>query len=166
MTRRTLVGLTVVSVIALLSGAMLVTGARAQGPGGPGMRGGMHGPEMMKHMVTAKLDEALAQANVTPDQRTAIYASRDRVFAAMAANRPDPRAQRDQVLALFEGDRIDTGQLQALHAAMEQRHQAMQQAIAQAIVEIHDTLTPEQRHTVAEFVRTHGPGAHGPGGMR
>ena len=116
----------------------------------------MHG-EMMKRMVSAKLDQALDQANVTPEQRTAIYASRDRAFAALEAQRADPRAHRDQVLALFEADRIDPAQLEALHGQMEQQHQAMRAAITQALLEIHDTLTPEQRHSIAQYVRSHGP---------
>jgi Spy/CpxP family protein refolding chaperone len=64
---------------------------------------------------------------------------------------------RDQVLALFEADQIDPAQLQALHDQMEQRHQAVRAAITQAITEIHDTLTPEQRHAIAQYVRSHGP---------
>lgn len=163
MNRRTLLGLITVPVVALVAGATaLGSRALAQGLGGPGMHGpgmggpGMHG-EMMKHMISMKLDQALDQANVTPDQRAAIHASRDRAFAALEAQRPDPRAHRDQVLALFEADRIDPAQLEALHSQMEQQHQAMRAAITQAIVEIHDTLTPEQRRTVAQHVRSHGP---------
>ena len=160
MKRRTVLGLVTVPAMLLAAGAATLTGAWAhvQGPGGPGRGGpGMH-TGMMKRMVSAMLDEALGQANVTADQRTTIYASRDRVFATFDASRPDPRAHRDQVLALFEGDRLDVGQLAALHEPMQQRHQEIKSAIAQAIVEIHDTLTPDQRRVVAEYVRTHGPG--------
>ena len=155
MKRRTLLGLMAVPVVAAVTGAAALTGAHAfaQGPGGPGMHG-----RMMKRMVSAALDEALDQASVTAEQRTAIHASRDRAFAALDAQRGDPRAHREQVLALFEADQIDAAQLQALHAQMEQRHQAVRTAISQAVVEIHDTLTPEQRRVVAAYVRTHGPG--------
>jgi periplasmic protein CpxP/Spy len=129
-----------------------VVGARAwaQGPGG------MHAG-IMKRMISAALDEALDQASVSADQRTAIHASRDRAFAAFDTNRPDRAAQRDQVLALFEGDRLDMGQLAAVHTQMEQQHQAIRAAVGQAIVEIHDTLTPAQRQVVASYVRTHAP---------
>jgi Spy/CpxP family protein refolding chaperone len=153
MKRRTWLGLAAVPVVALVTGAVALTGAWAHGPGGHGMHG-----RMMKRMVSAALDEALDQASVTAEQRTAIHASRDRAFSALEAQRPDPRAHREQVLALFEADQIDAAQLQGLHAQMEQRHQAVRTAITQAIVEIHDTLTPEQRRVVAQYVRTHGPG--------
>jgi Spy/CpxP family protein refolding chaperone len=141
------------TVLTLVAGGAALLGGRAyaHGPGGP------HGG-MMKRMVSAALDEALAQASVSAEQRTAIHAARDRAFAAIAAQRPDPRAHREQVLALFEGDRLDVAQLQAVHAQMEQTRQAMHQAVAQAVVEIHDTLTPEQRKIVAGYARSFGPG--------
>lgn len=153
MTRRTIVAGVAGAVLTLMAGgAALVAGrAFAHGPGGP------HAG-MMKRMVSAALDEALAQANVSAEQRTAIHASRDRAFAALASQWPDRRAHREQVLALFEGDRLDAAQLQAVHAQMEQQRQVMHGAIAQAIVEIHDTLTPDQRKVVAAYVRSFGPG--------
>ncbi len=153
MTRRTMFGVLVGAALTLVIGGVALLGGRAfaQGPHGP------HGG-MMKRMVSAALDEALAQANVSAEQRTAIYASRDRAFAAVAAQRPDRRAHRDQVLALFESDRLDAAQLQAVHAQMDQHRQTMHGAIAQAIVEIHDTLTPDQRKIVAAYARSFGPG--------
>lgn len=152
MNRRTVFGVIAGSVITLAAGGAALVGGRAyaHGPGGP------HAG-MMKRMVSAALDEALEQANASAEQRAAIHASRDRAFAAIAAQRPDHRAHRDQVLALFEGDRLDAAQLQALHAQMEQQRQAMRDAVVQAIVEVHDTLTPEQRKIVAGYARSFGP---------
>jgi len=154
MTRRTVQRLTAVVLTVLAVGTVVLIGARAhaQGPGRPGMHTGM-----MKRMISAALDEALDQAAVTAEQRAAIYASRDRAFAAIEAQRPDRGAQREQVLALFEGDRLDAAQLQAVHAQMAQRHQAIRDAVTQAIVEVHDTLTPAQRQVVANYARTFGP---------
>jgi Spy/CpxP family protein refolding chaperone len=148
MTRRMMFGALGVVAAALVAGAV----AFAQGPGRPPMHG-----EMMKRMISTRLDAALDQAKVTPEQRTAIHASRDRAFAALAAQRPDP-AQREQMLALFESDQLDPAQLQALHEQQRQRHEAARTAITQAIVEIHDTLTHDQRKLVADWVRAHGPG--------
>ena len=150
-------------IAGLLAAATMLTVAYAfaqgpGGPGGPGRHGPMMGGPMMKRMIAARLDEAIAQANVTADQQAAIHAARDRAFAALDAQAHDPRAARDQVLSLFEGDRLDVTQLQALQAQMEQGREQVRAAIAQAIVDIHDTLTPDQRRIVAEYVRTHGPG--------
>jgi len=154
MTRRTIQRVITVVLIGATIGAAALVGARAYAQGRVGMHAGM-----MKRMISAALDEALDRAAVSAEQRSAIYASRDRAFAAFDANRADRRAQRDQVLALFEADRLDASQLQAVHDQMEQRHHAIRDAVAQAIVEIHDTLAPAQRQIVANYARTFGPHA-------
>ena len=155
---RTMVTVAAISVVVLGLGAAAI-GAWAHGPGGSGPHGAM-----MKRMVSAMLDEALDKASVSAEQRAAVHASRDRAFAAFEAQRPDHDTQREQILAMFEADRVDPAQLEALHAQMERHRTAMRTAVTQAIVEIHDTLTPEQRKVVAQFVRDHRPG--GPGAWR
>jgi len=144
-------------------------------PGPMAMHGPMHGP-MMPRMISEDLDRALDRASATPEQRVKIYAARDRVFGALDAQRPDPLAQRDRMLTLFEADQPTTANLDALHQQLEQQHQAVRQAIHCAIVETHDALSPAQRKVVAEYLRSHGPGLfagmhrpdgpHGPGGPR
>jgi uncharacterized membrane protein len=61
----------------------------------------------------------------------------------------------DEALRLFESDTMDAASVAALRADAEARHRAVGDAIAQAITEIHDTLTPGQRQVVAAYVRTH-----------
>ena len=151
--RRTVLGTVAVAA------AGLVTGAVAFAAGGPGGRHGMHGM-MMRHVITAKIDEVLDTAKVTPEQRTAIYASRDRAFAAVDTMRKDRGAHMDEALTLFQADRIDPAQLEAFHQSHEAEHQRVRQAVSQAIVEVHDTLTPDQRKVVAEWIRTHRFGTH------
>jgi Spy/CpxP family protein refolding chaperone len=149
---------------------ILAAYAFAQGPGAPGgpppMPGpmGMPGP-MMKRMVSERLDRALDRASVTPEQRVKVYEARDRVFAAFEAQRPDPRAMRDQMLAAFEGAQLTQAQLDAFHQKQEQRRQAIRAAIDRAILDVHATLTPAQRTIVAEYFRNN-PMHGGPGGHR
>lgn len=156
---------------------MLAAYAFAQGPGAPGgpppmpgpmgMPGhmGMPGP-MMKRMVSERLDRALDRASVTPEQRVKIYEARGRVFAAFEAQRPDPRAMRDQMLAAFEGAQLTQAQLDAFHQKQEQRRQAIRAAIDRAILDAHATLTPAQRTIVAEYFRNNPMHRGGPGGHR
>ena len=63
------------------------------------------------------------------------------------------------MLALFEADQLTTANLDAVHQQLEQQQQTVRQAIHRAIVETHDALSPAQRKVVAEYFRTHGPGA-------
>jgi Spy/CpxP family protein refolding chaperone len=121
-------------------------------------------------MISEELDRALDRASATPEQRVKIYAARDRVFAALDAQRPDPIAERERMLAAFEADQLTTANLDTLHQQLEERRETVRQAIHRAIVETHDALSPAQRKVVAEYFRTHGPGPfmgmHGPGGFR
>jgi len=112
----------------------------------------------MMRMATAMIDDALNAANVTPEQRTAIYASRDRAFAAIKAQRRGQPARMEQGLALFEADTLDPAQVAAFRAQREADRRQAADAISQAIVEAHDVLTPVQRKAVTDWIRAHRPG--------
>ena len=144
MKRRTTIGL-----LAVLTGGLLA-GAGALAFGGPP---GRHG--VMKRFVSATIDDALDQAKVTPAQRTAIYAARDRVFAAVEQQWQSRGTRMEEVLRLFEADQVDPAQVAALRQAKEEEHRRLADTIEQAIVEAHDTLTPAQRKVVADYVRAH-----------
>jgi Spy/CpxP family protein refolding chaperone len=147
LSRRTIFGV-LVGVLAV--GMIGSLAAFAHGPGG--------GPPMMRRMAAAMIDDALNAANVTAEQRTVIYASRDRVFAAMEAQRQGHRAHMDEALALFEADTLDPAQVAALRAQREADRQQMADTVSQAIKEVHDVLTPVQRKAVADWIRAHRPG--------
>ena len=145
MKRRTTIGL-----LALL-GAGLLTGAAALAFGGP--HSARHA--VMKRFVSATIDDALDEAKVTPAQRATIHAARDRVFAAMEQHWQARSGGMDEALRLFEADRIDPAQVATLRQAREEEHRRIADVIEQAIVELHDTLTPAQRTAVADYVRAH-----------
>jgi Spy/CpxP family protein refolding chaperone len=116
--------------------------------------GGGHGrPAMMKRFVSAMIDEALEPANVTAEQRTRIYAARDRAFAAFEAHRQTRGTHMDDALALFEADAVDPGRVAAFRAQREAEHRQVGDALVQALTEVHDVLTPAQRKAVADWIR-------------
>jgi Spy/CpxP family protein refolding chaperone len=144
LSRRTILGsLAVVGVGLITSVAAFAHG------GGPGR------PAVMKRFVSAMIDDALAPANLTADQRTQVYAARDRAFAAVEAHRQTRGAHLDEALALFEGDTIDPGRVTAFRTQREAEHRQVADAISQALVDVHDVLTPAQRKAVADYVRAH-----------
>jgi periplasmic protein CpxP/Spy len=145
MKRRTVIGLTAGLAVSLAAGA----GALAWGT----HAGGRHG--IMKRMVSAALDEALEEARVTPEQRQRIHAARDRVFATVEQARSERHARLEEGLALFEADRPDPARVEALHQAGAGEREWMREAIHQAILEVHEVLTPAQRKAVADYVRSH-----------
>jgi Spy/CpxP family protein refolding chaperone len=124
--------------------------------------GGGHGrPAVMKRFVSAMIDEALEPANVTTEQRTRIYAARDRAFAALEAHRQTRGAHLDEALTLFEADVVDPGRVASFRAQHEAEHRQVADAITQAVTEVHDVLTPAQRRAVADWIRANRPGPRG-----
>ncbi len=144
MTRRVIIGL-----LALL-GTSLLAGASVFAYGGHGDR-----HRIAKRFVSAAIDDALDEARVTPEQRTAIYGARDRVFAAIEDHRKRHGAYLEETLKLFEADRPGREQVEALRRQAEEERQKIADVIHQALLEVHDVLTPEQRKTVADYVRSH-----------
>jgi Spy/CpxP family protein refolding chaperone len=106
-------------------------------------------------VVSATIDDALDQAGVSPEQRAAIHAARDRVFAAVDAARAGHKTHLEDTLRVFEADRPDPAQVEALHRHGEAERQRIRDAVHEAIVEAHGVLTPAQRKAVADYVRAH-----------
>jgi Spy/CpxP family protein refolding chaperone len=145
MTRRTVIGMVAGVTAGLVAGVGAVAfGAHA---------GGRHG--IMKRMIASAIDEALDEARVTPDQRTAIHGARDRVFATLEAQRATRRAHLEEALRLFEADAVDPARVEALHQQADAERERVRDTIHQALVEVHDVLTPAQRKALADYVRAH-----------
>jgi Spy/CpxP family protein refolding chaperone len=145
MTRRTVFGLAAGLMATLAAGV----GALAYSAHGGGRQA------IMRRVVSAAIDDALDQASVTPEQRTAIYAARDRVYAAVDGARTQRRAHLDEALQLFETDQPDPTRVEALHQQGEAERQRIRDAVHGAIVETHGVLTLAQRKAIADYVRAH-----------
>jgi Spy/CpxP family protein refolding chaperone len=146
MRRRTVIGLSAAAIGSLVVGAAAFAGA-GHGPGREAM---------MRRMATAAIDGALDEAQASPEQRAAIHAACDRVFAAIQDHRRDRQARLDGMLTLFESDRLDDG-LRELRGKIEGEHGKIAETIGAALVEAHAVLTPSQRKVVADYVRNHRP---------
>lgn len=144
MRRRTVIGLSAAAIGSLVVGAAAFAGA-------------VHGPgreAMMRRMAAAAVDGALDEAQASPEQRAAIRAARDRVFAAIQDHRRDRQTRLDGMLTLFESDRLNDG-LRELRGQIEGEHGKIADTIGAALVEAHAVLTPTQRKVVADYVRSH-----------
>ena len=114
-----------------------------------------HGREMMmRRMAAVAIDGALDEAGASPEQRATVHAARERVFVAIEEHRKSRQARLDGMLTLFEGDRLDD-LLPALREQIETEHAKIADAVSAALVEAHAVLTPSQRKTVADYVRSH-----------
>lgn len=129
---------------------------------GAGMRG-----EMMKRFASGRIDDMLDEIDATSAQRAVVGAARDHVFAAFEENMKSADSDlREQALALFAADRIDSEQVKALRAAHQAHVARVADAMVQALHDVHDALTPAQRHQVTAEIRAragrfhHGLGPH------
>jgi Spy/CpxP family protein refolding chaperone len=148
----------------LLIGSLALTGLAITGTATALAVGG-HGPRhrIAARVVSAAIDEMLDEARATPEQRARIHAARDRVFATIGDRGRDRHARFEEALALFESDRLEAAQLEAIRDRHEAEHRRVADTVAQAITEAHDTLTPEQRRIVTGWIRAHR--SHGWRGM-
>jgi Spy/CpxP family protein refolding chaperone len=143
------------TVIGLAAGAVMTVAAAGVGAGALALAHSGGRAAIMRRVVTAAIDEALDRAQVTPDQRVAIHAARDRVYAVVEAERTGRHNHLDEGLRLFESDNPDPALVAALHERAEMGRQRVRTAIHEAVVEAHAILTPVQRKAVADYVRSH-----------
>jgi len=107
-------------------------------------------PERAERFINWRVNEALDDLDATPDQRTRILALKDRsvadgreVFKGHAATRTELKAQ-------WDSEKPDNTRV---HAIIDERAEAMRgfaHKLADAVMEAHSILTPEQRSQVSE----------------
>src|SRR5262249_32300346 len=89
----------------------------AQAQSGPGR----FGAEILRRLVSARVDQALEFVRATPQQSASARAIRDRVFAGLDEAHRAHRAELERALALFTPERIDAAQVEALRADHQAR---------------------------------------------
>jgi len=119
-------------------------------------RGQPRDPAEVAARVTARLDQALDGLDATPAQRTAIQGVKDRLVADVLALREGQAAARQALLAEWKAQSPDRNKV---HALIDERAAAMTAVAhraADAALEVHAQLTPEQRIKVeARLERFH-----------
>jgi Spy/CpxP family protein refolding chaperone len=113
--------------------------------------------EFAKRGILRHVDAVLDAVQATSPQRDAVHAATDQLFLTLAENHKSERNDFAQALKLWEADQIDQAKLAQLRADHQAAAQRAGDAIAQAILDARDALTPEQRQKAAEFARTQRP---------
>ncbi len=130
----------------LAAALLLVTGFR-------GGCGGRHpDPAYLDRMVTSHLEEALEDIDATPAQKAQVMALKDRLLQQGAALRQGGEETRRQLLAQWDSAAPDRA---AVHAAIDSRIDAMRAFAHQAAdagLELHGILTPEQRAKISKKI--------------
>ncbi len=125
-----------------------------------GFRGGCGGghardPAAIDRMVTSHLDDALDDLDATPAQRAQVMALKDRVLQQGAALRQGGAETKKALVAQWDSASPDRA---AVHALIDARIDAMRafaHQAADAAVDLHGILTPEQRAKISKKIHRH-----------
>jgi protein CpxP len=111
-----------------------------------------HDPERMRARVTARVEDALDDLDATPEQRARVIALKDRMLQDGAAAREGHHAAVKALAGQWDQATPDAA---AVHALVDARVDALRKLAheaADAGLELHATLTPEQRAKVSRKV--------------
>jgi Spy/CpxP family protein refolding chaperone len=146
--------LAMLSVAVVGAGAVGVQSLRAHGYGGHFGGHGRHGA-MMHKFIDFAVDEKLDEIGATDAQKQKVREIKERLMAQGHALHADKQALREQVLEQLSKDQPDVAQLKAIvHGRIDAFEQFADEA-ADALVEIHGVLTPEQRQKLLADAREH-----------
>ena len=124
-----------------------------------GFRGGCgghrHDPASIDRMVTSHLEDALDDLDATPAQRTQVTALKDRLLQKGAALRQGSQETRRELVAQWDSASPDRAKVHALIDARIDAMRAFAHEAADAAVDLHGILTPEQRAKISKKIHRH-----------
>lgn len=141
--------------LALAAGLVAVAQVHGGHPGhGPhGGGGALAVPDMVEWLA----DNALDGIGASESQRAKVLAVKDRVMAEAKTLHAAHDATHEEFKRQWEQDKMDSTRLHALvDARLEDLKRVLDTAV-DGVVEVHDTLTPEQRKAlIARLQAVHG----------
>jgi periplasmic protein CpxP/Spy len=132
----------VLALVAILAGAAGLTAFR-------------HSHRDPTSFISARVDKMLDAVNASDQQRQQIGAIRDKVLADMKTLHQSNKGVHDQFLAFWQQDNPDASQVHQLIADRAAAHKAFADEVADALVQVHGILTPQQRATLAQKMQQH-----------
>ncbi|MES2098641.1 MAG: Spy/CpxP family protein refolding chaperone [Pseudomonadota bacterium] len=131
--------------------------AHAQGHHGPG-RGGPGGAGMMMfggapEQVGRSVDRMLDGLNATDAQRTQIKQIATAAAADLKTQRDAARGLREKGLQIFTAPSVDSAAAEALRQQMSAQHEQASKRMLQAMLDVANVLTPEQRARIGERMK-------------
>ena len=119
---------------------------------------GHHGdPAHLDQMVEKRLTKMLDTVQATDAQRQQITAIKDKVLADGKALRAAHQGTHQQLLALWKSDQPDVAKVHALVDARADAMKKFADEVADAMIQVHGILTPDQRAKVADQIQQHHP---------
>lgn len=110
-------------------------------------------PERMQAMATHFVDEALDELDATEAQRTQLHGIKDQLLKDVQGMREKKKAIRQELLTIWESPNPNPEDVHARIDARIEELRLMAHKAADAGLEVHQTLTPEQRAQVTERIK-------------
>jgi Spy/CpxP family protein refolding chaperone len=114
-----------------------------------------HDPTQVASFVTERLGDLLDDLDATAVQRTQIMAIKDRLLASAQTVRSQREADRALLLAEWKSEKPDRAKIQALVDQRAVQLTALAHEGADALIEVHGVLTPEQRAKLTKKMEKH-----------
>ncbi len=137
---------------------MAPDGRGPHGHHGMGRPGGEGGPEGMMPFGGHRLQRMLDDVKATDAQRSQIRTIADKAQADLKALHEEGRALHEQGLDLWASPKLDAAAAEAQRQKMLRHHDQVSQRMMQAMLDVGQVLTPEQRATIVQRMRAHHQG--------
>ena len=113
--------------------------------------------KFMRGYMEYRLDQMLTDAGASDDQKSRVKAIVTTTIDEVRPDREDRTAMRDEIIKLIEAPTIDRNAIEALRAKQMAQFEERSKAIAKAVADAAELLTPEQRKKLVEEMRDFGP---------
>jgi periplasmic protein CpxP/Spy len=117
--------------------------------------GGRH--KFMRGYMEYRLDKMLTEAGASDEQKTKLKAIVTTTIDDVRPDRETRKAMRDEIIKLIEAPTIDRNAIESLRAKQMAQFEERSKAIAKAVADAAEVLTPDQRKKLVEEMREFGP---------
>lgn len=117
--------------------------------------GGRH--KFMRGYIEYRLDRMLTDAGADADQKSKFKSIVTTTIDEVRPDREARMAMRDEIIKLIEAPTIDRNAIEALRAKQMAQFEERSKAIAKAVADAAELLTPDQRKKLVEEIKEFGP---------
>ncbi len=123
----------------------------------PGMSHGDHGEHGGMGMMPfgRHLDHLLTEVKASDAQRQQIKQITDKARADVQALHEQGKGLHERTMALWTAPKLDAAEAEKLRQQMLAQHDQVSKRMTQAMLDVGNVLTPEQRAKAAELIKSH-----------